>query len=127
MTSSIAVTVDTAKWAKQFGTEVKRTTNAMDFTVKKVAERLKKQIEFYTPVGDPSLWNWPAHKDYTPGKLKANWTLTVNGKETTISNDLPYALRVEFGWSTQAPEGMMRRAVLDYPILFNRTAAEYKV
>ncbi len=124
---AIGVTVDISKWAKEFKNGVQKTETATDNTVKTVAGRLKKQIENYTPVGDPSLWKWPAHADYTPGKLKASWTLTVSGKEVIIRNELPYALRVEFGWSTQAPEGMMRRAVADYPILFNRTASEYKV
>jgi len=124
---AVSVSVDIEKWAKDVRSHATKTEGAVDHTVKKVAERLKERIEFYTPVGDPSLWKWPAHAGYKPGSLKAAWTINYNGKEVVIQNSLPYALRVEFGWSTQAPEGMMRRATLEYPILMGRTASEFKL
>lgn len=127
MTSSISVTVDTSKWEKEYKYSLNKTVIAQDYTIKTVAKRLKERIESYTPIGDPSLWHWPAPHGYTPGALRNGWKLIYNGKEISIKNELPYALRVETGWSTQAPEGMMRRATLEYPILINRTATEYKV
>jgi hypothetical protein len=124
---SISLTVDFSSWKNQFKGDIVRVNEAVDHTVKTVARRLYERIVDYTPVGDPTLWKWPAHADYTPGSLKDAWKITYEGREATISNNLPYAVRVEFGWSTQAPEGMMRRAALSYPILLDRTAAEYKI
>lgn len=124
---SISVNVDTTTWLKETKNNILKTENAVDHTVKKVAIRLKDRIEYYTPVGDPSLWHWPAHIGYTPGSLKQGWEISFDNREVLIKNVLPYALRVEFGWSTQAPEGMMRKACLEYPILVNRTANEFRL
>lgn len=95
--------------------------------VKVSVQSLYSRVVSYTPVGDPSLWNWPAPKGYKPGTLKASWELDEKNDQYTIKNQQPYALRVEFGWSTQAPNGMMRRAVVDYPTLLNNTALKFKL
>lgn len=83
---------------------------------------LKKKVVDYTPKGDPSLWKWPAKKGYTPGFLKSNWVLIWNGNRMTISNDAPYAIRVEYGWSSQAPDGMLRRAKAEFPALLKQAS-----
>lgn len=37
------------------------------------------------------------------------------GRVTFVSNNLPYAARLEYdGWSQQAPEGMVRRTVAEF-------------
>ncbi len=126
---SISLNVDTSSWKKQFKSSLQKTEQAVDNTIKTVSNRLLNKIIEYTPVGNPNLWHppyWP--KNYTPGQLKASWVLEQVGKyEIAIKNEQPYALRIEYGWSSQAPEGMMRRASEEYPILVGRVAAEYKV
>ncbi len=126
---SVSVTVDFSTWERQFSHSAEKTIKAADNTVKTVAKRLLQRIKEYTPIGDPNLWHppyWPA--GYVPGTLRASWTLEQTSKyNIEIKNVQPYANRVEFGWSTQAPEGMMRRAVLEYPILLQRTWQEYKI
>jgi len=72
-------------------------------------------VQDRTPVGDPSLWKYPAHKDYVPGSLRAAWQLDSFSDREVVHNDLPYAQRVEYGWSTQAPQGMMRLTIKDFP------------
>lgn len=124
-------------------------TRAINGTLNEMYERMVDR----TPVGDPSLWNWPAHGDYTPGTLKASWSLSFNGVQrqtngrfasasqisesgglslrlgqdrgaiATISNPQPYAERVETGWSTQAPQGMMRITTAEYASILNDQAA----
>ena len=124
----INLNVDIASWKAGFMKSTQNIEKATDYTVRSTAQHLYKKIVSYTPVGDPSLWKYPAHKDYTPGTLKAAWKLTEEDNEIRISNDTPYAVRVEFGWSyLQAPQGMMRRATMEYPILFGRTWQEYKI
>lgn len=121
-----------------------------------VLEMYKKIID-RTPIGDPTLWKWPAHSDYTPGTLRASWQLSFNGQQRSaggqfssssqtlgnggivfkigsgaktsiaISNPQPYAQRVETGWSTQAPSGMMRITIFEYSSLIDQNAAKYRV
>lgn len=38
----------------------------------------------------------------------------ITGKIAYFVNPAPYARRIEFGWSTQAPEGMVRRTAAEY-------------
>ncbi len=84
------------------------------------------------------LWKYPAPKDYVPGTLKKSWAMQIDGADIPIDsstnltlsktawsvisiyNPQPYALRVENGWSTQAPYGMMRRGILDFPELIKK-------
>ena len=117
-----------AQWADTFDRQIKATLDNATAIHQEAAQRLLKKIEDRTPVGDPSLWKWPAHADYTPGKLKASWTLTSNGNTITIANSMPYAERVEYSsWSTQAPAGMMRVSILDYPWIVEQVARERKL
>lgn len=66
-----------------------------------------------SPVGNPSLWQSPAPPGYTGGTFRANWDMSpANGLGTifqtvTIENDLPYAMPLENGHSTQAPQGIV--------------------
>ncbi len=82
------------------------------------------QTILWTPVGNPALWKSPAPLDYEPGTLKASWQKSYenNGTLCTLFNNTPYAERVEYGWSSQAPEGMLRRAVALWPGMLNRAA-----
>lgn len=93
-----------------------------------------------TPVGNPQLWkSGRGPKGYVGGRLKANWQCTVGApaqgevekadktgssairkvhstvrkpNKYFLTNNLPYAERVEFyGWSKQAPTGMLRKNV----------------
>ena len=38
---------------------------------------------------------------------------TLNGKSVFLTNNLPYAERLENGWSKQAPNGMVRLSVME--------------
>lgn len=44
------------------------------------------------------------------------------GQAFYLTNPLPYAYRVEFGWSTQAPEGMLRRSIAEASRVLNKEA-----
>lgn len=118
--------VDVTSWQQQIRAHSAIINLSSEKVFARSVDLLKKRIIEYTPVGDPTLWHWPAHKDYTPGFLKSNWKAVINGQEAEISNDAPYALRVENGWSSQAPNGMMRRAWMDYPIILEQAAREFK-
>ena len=103
-------------WEKQFEGQIKLAVVASEEVFQTAGEELYKIIQTKTPVGDPGLWKWPAHKDYKPGTLRDNWLIDKTPTLITISNETPYAYRVEYGsWSTQAPQGMMRISVMEFP------------
>lgn len=47
-------------------------------------------------------------------------------KQFTLTNNLPYAERLEFGWSKQAPVGMVRVNVMRFQTLINEEAAKVR-
>lgn len=55
-----------------------------------------------TPVGNPRLWKNKAPKNYRPGNAKRHTRQVGND----IDANYAYAVRLENGWSTQAPDGM---------------------
>lgn len=46
------------------------------------------------------------------------------GPPIYIQNNLPYATRLEFGWSTQAPSGMVRVTLAELNSIFNAELAK---
>lgn len=150
--------VNLSSFLNQFKANQKITLKAVDKTIGQASQQLFDRIVQRTPVGDPSLWSWPAHSDYTPGTLKAGWQITnttasrgdsgrfqsdagvlsnyglmakiggANNKVyATIYNEVPYAQRVENGWSTkQAPQGMMRVSIMEFNSILTMNAYKNK-
>ena len=77
------------------------------------------------------------------GRFKENWLTAIGEANTSIdlpsgagltpivkllrlgdtiffTNSLPYAFRLEFGWSNQAPRGMVRITVADWQGIVDR-------
>ncbi len=121
---------------------------ACEKVINKTVLQMYKKIIDRTPIGNPALWHYPAHAGYVPGKLKASWSISLDGSKTKelgkgslglhvestnsnkkieIFNSQPYAQRVENGWSTQAPAGMMKVTISEYKGYIEVNAAEYKV
>lgn len=48
------------------------------------------------------------------------------GQTIYMTNNLPYARRLEFGWSQQAPSGVVRLTVLDFQSSVRRAAESIK-
>lgn len=115
---------------------------AIDKTMRSTALQLFAVIIKRTPVGNPSLWQNDPPAGYVGGSLRANWQATINapasgvvsstdgaaalnsarsvtarykvGDDMYLTNNLPYAQRVEDGWSQQRPQGMVRVSVMDF-------------
>ena len=47
-------------------------------------------------------------------------------REFTLANNLPYAQRLEYGWSRQAPQGMVRTNVSRFQQLINEATNEVR-
>lgn len=125
------MTTNYSEWLQQFNQQVKAAVAVSDKIQVEASKRFLAKVEQRTPVGDPSLWKWPAPKNYKPGTLKASWSIsfskTSNGVYATVFNDQPYAERVEYGWSSQAPQGMLRITAKEWGSIVDRTAKEFKI
>lgn len=114
----------------------------IDQTAKNVITKLAENVNDRAVVGDPSLWESPPPKDYKPGHYAINWQLTDSkevdeipgldpektkalnkmkqfistmkvGGVVYMSNAVPYAEALENGHSGQAPQGVLKLAVMD--------------
>lgn len=63
-----------------------------------------------TPVGDPNRWKTKYKpKNYKPGNARRKTVLQGN----EIQANYPYAVRLEEGYSSQAPKGMTEPTIKD--------------
>lgn len=65
------------------------------------------------------------------GNKAVNSAITFIGntpawQELTLTNNLPYAERLEYGWSKQAPTGVVRVNVVRFQQLLNEEAAKVR-
>ena len=49
----------------------------------------------------------------------------LNEKDIYLTNNLPYAERVEYGWSAQRPQGMMRTTVMQFKPIIDKIAKRF--
>jgi len=102
------------------------------------------RVDIRSPVGDAAYWSSPPPPGYVGGRFRANWQLGVDtvpageipgvdptgegtqgriiasvpddaaGKVYWLVNNLPYARRLEEGYSRQAPQGMVGLTVVEF-------------
>lgn len=67
----------------------------------------------------------PADKTGTSaqGRINAGLALWKPGQTIWLTNSMPYARRLEYGWSKQSPGGMVRLAVAEFKSNIARIAA----
>lgn len=128
-----------------------------DQVVRKVVLEMGSSLVFRSPVGDAKYWQSPAPPGYVGGRFRANWQLGINAIDYTTSeaidpggsatvgnlfakiadeapnqvfyltNSLPYAQRIEDGWSyRQAPQGVVGLTVLQFRNFISQAVAEVK-
>lgn len=109
-------------WETMFDRQIDAFTEITNKVQLQAAYDLKETVEKRTPVGKPELWNYPASPYYVPGTLQDSWMLIIEDKIIQLINEVPYAQRVEKGWSTQAPVGMLRVSLLEWPQIVQKAA-----
>lgn len=122
--------LDLQKFASKVGEQA-------DQVVGEIVIGVARELDMRSPVGDATYWTHPAPAGYVGGRFRANWQLGVNVKASGtvqandtngtialpaiiaglpeeaagnvfyLSNNLPYAQRIEDGWSRQAPQGLV--------------------
>lgn len=132
-----------AAWSHDLHVLAARTGLKLDTIIRKASHDLFSTLVLKSPVGNPDIWADPksAPPGYVGGRFRANWNFSVSTPDYTttlstnqargsaeaakalqhpsggvvmMSNGLPYARRLEHGWSKQAPYGMVRYSVLEY-------------
>lgn len=125
----------------------------LEKTVRKVVIEIGNRCVLRSPVGDGAYWQSPPPAGYSGGRFRANWQHGLNviptlftdavdksGGSTLaaitsavatgnavgvhyITNNLPYAERIENGWSRQAPQGIVGRIELEFPAIVRKARA----
>lgn len=54
-------------------------------------------------------------------------SIKVNGQTIYITNSLPYANRLEYGWSDQSPQGMVRVTLAEVNSMANKIAVSLRM
>lgn len=137
---------DISKW-------VSATKDKIDAVTREAVVLAAQGVVMKSPVGNPDLWKGPAPEGYVGGRFRANWMLGVGAMDATttehvdrsggttlrriingmanqgagkvywITNSLPYAIPLEYGHSTQAPQGMVRVTFAELPGAIDAYAA----
>jgi len=119
---------------EKFAEKVGNRANAV---VGNIVIRVAQELDKRSPVGDATYWKHPAPKGYIGGHFRGNWQLGVGsmptvelarvdptgaatqgailaeipaeaaGKVYFLANNVPYAQRLEDGYSRQAPSGVV--------------------
>ena len=138
--------LDLQKFAAKAG---KRADDAVGNIVVRIAAELDRR----SPVGDATYWKNKPPKGYVGGRFRGNWQLGVGtlpagetgridktgeatlgaivaripedaaGKIYWIANNVPYAQRIEHGWSRQAPEGLVGLTVVGFQTIVREAVA----
>jgi len=108
-----------------------------------------------TPVGNPSLWESPPPPGYTGGRARGNWQSSIfvpktnelpiedasgqssiadgenvarriqAGDVSYITNNVPYIIRLNQGWSTQAPAAFVDASINEVVAQFGGEEIEW--
>lgn len=131
-------------FALQLGEFAAKTKEKADLVVGRVVMGVATDLDMRSPVGDASYWKHKPPKGYVGGRFRGNWQLGISsapagetgridptGQDTLgaivaeiptkaagltffLVNNVPYARRIEEGWSRQAPQGLVGLAVVEW-------------
>jgi hypothetical protein len=127
-----------------FMLDIKRFTDKVDLNVKEVLQKLSLDMftrivmmspvrtgrfrnNWYTGIGTPSgEVNWSSMSPEgaaSLGRIRMGSEMFGPGKVIYLSNNLPYANRLEYGYSMQAPAGMVRVSIASFQAFVDSAAA----
>jgi hypothetical protein len=131
-------------FALQIAAWVQKTKDDTDKVVRYCLASIDARLVNRSPVGDAKYWKHPPPKGYAGGRFRGNWQMSIgspatgalditdkDGKATIaahagivgaaragdvfyLMNNLPYASRIEKGWSRQAPIGLVAITVVEW-------------
>lgn len=123
---------------------IAKTKADMDKVTRATVMKIDGRLVERSPAGDASYWKNPPPKGYTGGRFRGNWQASIGspasgaldvidkdgsatlaahasvisvakaGQVFYLVNNLPYAQRIEKGWSRQAPIGVVALTVVEF-------------
>lgn len=139
-------------FALQLGQFQKKYGERFNTFMRAVMLKINYKLDMRSPVGDASYWASPVPAGYVGGHFRANWQYSFglvatgekNGTDYVrargtndgaierapavgihyLSNNAPYAQRIENGWSRQAPQGVVGLTVAEFGGIVDGTARE---
>ena len=107
------------KFRASFAKRINKSKGKFELFVQKLAVEIDKRLVFRSPVDTGRFRaNWVVGNGSINGNTKESFTaannsieinsIKVNGQIIYITNSLPDANRLEYGYSEQAPQGMVR-------------------
>lgn len=133
-----------ATFSAQINAWIAKTKDDADKIVRYALMTLDGRLVSRSPVGDGTYWQKPPPKGYAGGRFKGNWQVSIGsaasgvkdladkdgsatiaahasvislakaGQVQYLVNNLPYAERIEKGWSRQAPVGLVAVTVVEW-------------
>jgi hypothetical protein len=127
-----------------------------DEVVGYVVVQISSALDRRSPVGDATYWKHPAPKGYVGGRFRGNWQLGVDfrpvgetgridptgattqgeilaaipeqagGRVYYLFNNVPYAQRIEEGWSHKAPQGLVGLTAIEFPQMVEQAVGTEK-
>ena len=134
-------------FALQIADFVAKTKANQDLVVRAVTMKIDGRLVERSPVGDAKYWKHPAPAGYVGGRFRGNWQIGIGsppagtlvtvdkqgsatiaahagiigsakaGDVIYLVNNLPYAKRIEEGWSRQAPIGLVALTVVEFRVI----------
>lgn len=131
-------------FALQISAWVEKTKGDLDQVTRYALTAIDKRIMFRSPVGDAKFWQHAPPKGYVGGRFRGNWQMSISapaggvlntidpsgsatlgahasvvaiakaGQVFYLMNNLPYAQRIERGWSRRAPVGVVALVVVEW-------------
>jgi len=131
-------------FALQIAAWVAKTKGDMDQVVRYALLSIDGKLVQRSPVGDAKYWIHPAPKGYAGGRFRGSWQMSIGappdgmiraidkdgsatlaahagvvaaakaGQVFYLVNNVPYAKRIEEGWSRQAPHGLVAITVVEW-------------
>jgi len=123
---------------------IAKTNSNLDLVTRAITMKVDNKLVQRSPVGDAKFWKHKPPAGYTGGRFRANWQLSIGSPATGVRdlidkdgsatiaahgrvisnakagdviylvNNLPYAKRIEEGWSRQAPVGVVALTVVEF-------------
>lgn len=142
-------TLDLQRFAEKAGKKA-------DDLVGQVVADVVARVDMRSPVGNPALWKHKPPAGYVGGRFRANWDLTIGAPSNVVTeridpsgaatvtgnlavipehaagnvyyltNNVPYSVRIEDGWSTQAPSGVVGLTAIEWQSIVDKSAKGMK-
>jgi hypothetical protein len=143
-------------FSMQIAEFIAKTKANQDLVVRAITMKIDNKLVQRSPVGDAKYWKSKPPPGYGGGRFRANWQLSIGsptagvrdlidkdgsatiaahgsvissakaGDVIYLVNNLPYAKRIEEGWSRQAPIGVVALTVLEFQKIVDKAVLELR-